>query len=86
LKKPSHYTLLRAAIENGSLETIRDIQRFVPITVLTKDMLLNYNTLSKRLLDPAQFTVGDVYRLSILMGMDPSELYKKISREVKVRK
>ena len=86
MKKPSHYTLLRAAIENGSLETIRDIQRFVPITVLTKDMMLNYNTLSKRLLAWPSLPWGMSHRLSILMGMDPSELYKKLSREVKVRK
>ncbi len=81
MKKPSPYTLLRAAIKKGNIDT-RDIQRFVPITVLTKDMQLNYNTLSKRLLDPSQFTVGDVYMLSILLRMSPAVLYTWIEKQV----
>jgi hypothetical protein len=81
MKKPSPYTLLRAAIKKDKIDTM-DIQRFVAITVLTKDMEMNYNTLSKRLLDPSQFTVGDVYRLSILLRMSPSDLYKWIEKQV----
>ena len=85
MKKPSPYTLLKAAIENGYIDSVRDIQKFVPITVLTRDIYLNYNTLSKRLLDPQQLTVGDVYRLSFLIGMDPECLYKWVSKQINVK-
>lgn len=86
MKKPNYYTVVKAALENGSLESIRDIQKIVPITVLTQDMQLNYNTLSKRLLDPSRFTLLDVHRLAGLIGVDPSELFKKIVKEIRGKK
>lgn len=86
MKKPNHYQHLKTALENDTLESIREIQHIVPITTLTQDMKLNYNTLSKRLLDPTRFTVGDVYRLSMLIGIDAPELFKKIAREIYIRK
>jgi hypothetical protein len=85
MKKPNPYTRLKFAIKNGNIDSVRDFQRFVPITVLTKDMELNYNTLSKRLLDPAQFTIEDIYRLSILMKMNVAVLYTWISKQAKLR-
>jgi hypothetical protein len=86
LKKPNHYQTLKAALEDGTIESIREIQHIVPITTLTQDMKLNYNTLSKRLLDPARFTMGDVHRLSLLIGIDAAELFNKIVKEIRIRK
>lgn len=86
MKKPNHYSVLKAAIENGTLESIRDIQDIVPITILTQDMRINYNTLSKRLLDPAQFTMSDIHRLAALTGMDSAELFKRVVKEIRGRK
>lgn len=86
MKKPNYYTVLKAALENGSLESIRDIQQIVPITVLTQDMQLNYNTLSKRLLDPSRFTMSDIHRLAGLIGIDSSELFRKIVKEIRGKK
>jgi hypothetical protein len=86
LKKPNYYTIVKAALENGNLESIRDIQKIVPITVLTQDMQLNYNTLSKRLLDPSRFTLLDINRLAGLIGVDSSELFKKIVKEIRGKK
>jgi hypothetical protein len=85
MKKPSTYTLLKAAIENGYIDSVREIQKFVSITVLTRDICLNYNTLSKRLLYPQQLTVGDVYRLAFLIGVDPERLYKWVSKQINVK-
>lgn len=86
MKKPNHYQHLKTALENGTLESIREIQHIVPITTLTQDMKLNYNTLSKRLLDPARFTMGDIYRMSMLIGIEAPELFKKIVKEIRIRK
>lgn len=85
LKRSNQYAILKAAWESGSLETLRDIQQIVPITVLTEDMKLNYNTLSKRLLDPARFTVRDVYRLAALIGLEPSAIFNRILQEVQLQ-
>jgi hypothetical protein len=61
---------------------MRDIPSIVPITVLTVDMKLNYSTLSKHLLDPALFTLKDVYRLAMLIRIEPDALFHKIGQEV----
>jgi hypothetical protein len=83
VKKPNHYAVLKTAMENGTVENMRDITRVVPITVLTLDMRLNYNTLSKRLLDPSRFTMGDIQRLAFLIGIDPAELFRRVVKEIK---
>ncbi|HTJ10600.1 MAG TPA: hypothetical protein VL547_01180 [Dinghuibacter sp.] len=83
MKKPSYYSIVKTAIEEDSLPSIRSIQDIIPITVLTQDMRINYNTLSKRLLDPAQFTMEDINRLSRLIGVDSTMLFRKIEREVR---
>jgi hypothetical protein len=86
LKKANHYTLLKLALESGTIQSINDIQDIVPITILTVDMCLNYNTLSKRLLDPGKFTVADIHRLSVLTAIDASELFRKIVKEIRIKK
>jgi hypothetical protein len=86
LKKPNYYSTLRTALKDGTLESIRDIQEIVPITVLTVDMRLNYNTLSKRLLDPSMFTMEDIHRLAFLIGIDSTELFKWLLKEVRAKK
>ena len=86
MKKPNYYLTLKAALEDGTLESVRDIQTIVPITVLTVDMHLNYNTLSKRLLEPSMLTLLDVKRMAHLIGIDPTELFRWILKEVKGRK
>lgn len=86
MKKPNHYSVLKAAIENGTLESVRDIQLIVPITTLTQDMRLNYNTLSKRLLEPSRLTISDINRLATLIGIDSAELFRRILKEVKGRR
>ena len=85
MKKPSYYSIVKSAIEEDTLPSIRDIQDIIPITILTQDMRINYNTLSKRLLDPSQFTMEDIGRLSRLIGIEPSLLFRRIDREVKGR-
>jgi hypothetical protein len=82
VRRSNQYAILKAALESGTIEAIKDIQQIVPITVLTDDMELNYNTLSKRLLDPARFTVADISRLSTLVGVDPGEMFLRILKEV----
>jgi hypothetical protein len=82
IKKTQQYGILKAAIEAGRLELMKDIQSIVPITMLTGDVELNYSTLSKRLLDPARFTVKDIYRLVALIGIESGVLFHKIGQEM----
>lgn len=82
MKNAKQYAIAKAAIEAGSLDSMRDLQRIVPITELCIDMKLNYNTLSKRLLDPSRFTVMDIKRLAKLTGVDPTLLLSKMGQGI----
>ena len=82
MKSSNHYSILKLALENGKVQSIREIQEYVPITVLTIDMQLNYNTLSKRLLDPGKLTIGDVNRLASLVGVDSVMLFRQIEKDI----
>ncbi|TDW97151.1 hypothetical protein [Dinghuibacter silviterrae] len=82
MKQTNHYRLLKTALDNGTLGPIRNITRIVPVTVLTRDMRLNYNTTSKRLLDPGKLTATDILRLSKLAGVTPADVLKLIVQEI----
>ncbi|TDX02198.1 hypothetical protein [Dinghuibacter silviterrae] len=82
MRQPNYYRVLKTALDNGTLGPIRNITRFVPVTVLTKDMRLNYNTVSKRLLDPGRLTAIDIMRLSKLVGVEPAAMFILVIREV----
>jgi len=86
LKSSNHYSILKLALESGKVQSIREIQEYVPITVLTVDMQLNYNTLSKRLLDPGKLTIGDVNKLAALVGVDSVTLFRHIEKDIHKRK
>ncbi|TDW99733.1 hypothetical protein [Dinghuibacter silviterrae] len=85
MKQPDCYRILRAAFEGDELRRVRDIPHIVPVTILTRDMGLNYNTLSKRLLDPSRFTAADILRLSGLVGVKPIDVLMLIIRDVERR-
>jgi hypothetical protein len=78
MKKPNYYSVLKVALESGTLASVRDISNIVPITILTRDMRINYNTLSKRLLDPSRLTVADIERLAKLAKVPPENLFMRI--------
>lgn len=82
MKKPKCYNVLKAALEAGTLASVRDISNIVPITVLTRDMRINYNTLSKRLLDPSRLTLADISRLAKLAGVPPADLFIRVLRDI----
>jgi hypothetical protein len=83
MEEPKYYRILKAALRDGSLEYVRDIPKIVPVTVLAQDMRLNYNTISKRLLDPCQFTMTDIRRLADLVKMDEKLLFNWVMKETK---
>jgi hypothetical protein len=82
MKKPKCYNVLKAALEGGTLASVRDISNIVPITVLTRDMRINYNTLSKRLLDPSRLTLADISRLAKLAGVPPADLFIRVLKDI----
>jgi hypothetical protein len=83
INKAQQYAILKAALEAGSLESIKDITTIMPITFLCEDMDRNYNTLSKRLLAPGRFTVKDVLQLATLIGIKADALFDMIGQEIK---
>ena len=83
MRKPNPYRVLKAALNDGAVKSIRDIQLIVPITTLTQDMGLNYNTLSKRLLEPSKLTIADIEKLAKLANVKPEELFLQILAETR---
>ena len=76
------YEVFKLAFQNGKVKLIREVQQYIPITVLCQDMLLNYNTLSKRLLDPGRLTLSDVLKLAKLSDIEATELFSLTKKEI----
>lgn len=76
---PSVYADLMTAIEARAIASPKYITLIVPITMLVRDMKMNYATLRFRLAEPMNLTSGDIRKLAALMDMDSGKLFKWIN-------
>jgi hypothetical protein len=72
---------LRHCFKQGTIKSAREFVSIIQITKLCQALKLNYNTLTKRLLDPKQLTVNDICRLAQKAKIDRKELFAFIANE-----
>jgi hypothetical protein len=61
---------------------VRSQEELIPTTTLADDVCLNYNTLSKRLLAPLKFTVGDIQTFATAFDMEAKEWFDLFHRKI----
>ena len=78
-----YYTALRRIMEEDELPHFNDAQYIIPITVLAKDMKVNYSTFKKKMEDPGKMTVRDLAGLSKLIEVDAGRLFSDAIKQMK---
>lgn len=73
MKRTDIYARARLILKDNPQFSIKEIPEIIPITLLCKDMRLNYSTLSKRILDPNGFTIKDIKSFSRLLNLETLE-------------
>lgn len=76
------YKELEHGFRRKTIRRMREITDIIPVTVLLADMGLNYNTITRRLLDPGTFTMNNVKKLAALAGVEPSLIFDIIVEEI----
>jgi hypothetical protein len=76
------YTTVRILIEDHKINRITDIFKYIPPSVVAKDMHTNITALENKFAHLWQFTIGDIYRLAEIIDCDFHLIFHIISDEV----
>jgi hypothetical protein len=80
--KDPRYRAIKSLIESKSISTLKDIFTVVPLTVVKKDLKVNYDTLRRKIQNPEMLTLRNVIGIAALFEVDPVELFRIVSNEI----
>ncbi|RAJ77237.1 hypothetical protein CLV59_1072 [Chitinophaga dinghuensis] len=80
------FELIRVGIKEGAITTMQEVIRVMGIVIAIDLLKIHHKTLTKKMYNPELFTFADAWRLADILGMEPEDIMKLISREMKKNK
>ena len=74
--KDQRYSAIKSLIANNQFNKFSEIFTIAPISVVCKDLKLNYSTFHRKVHKPALFTLKDLHSMAKLFDCDVLELVK----------
>lgn len=84
--KDQRYNLIKPMIEHDRIEDLKDIFKYIPKTVVAKDLGINNNRFSDLLKTPKNLRVYDLVRLADLCGITLRQIFDLITTELEREK
>ena len=75
LKDP-RYKAIKSLIESKSISSLKDIFTVIPLTVVKKDLKVNYDSFRRRVSNPETLTSKNIIGMAILFEVDPVEIFR----------
>ena len=83
--KDPRYRAIKSLIESKSISSLKDIFTVVPLTVVKKDLKVNYDTLRKRVQNPETLTSKNIVGLAGLFEVDPVEVFRIVLYDINLK-
>lgn len=80
--KDPRYKAIKSLIESKSINSLKDIFTVIPLTVVKKDLKVNYDTLRRKVQNPDMLTLKNVMGMAALFDVDPVELFRIVSNDI----
>ncbi|TDX02196.1 hypothetical protein [Dinghuibacter silviterrae] len=77
-EKDIRYGYVRSVWKAGDLNSFDEIFRIIPRSVVATDLHLNYERFSAKVLNPRKFSLQDIHKLALLIGMPFKDLIQLI--------
>lgn len=84
--KDDRYTAVQSVYKDGKIQKFRDIFKYLPKSVLARDLNLNYRSFVSKVNAPGRFTVSDIARMEEFIGISGSQLFDIILADAVVKK
>lgn len=76
MDKDDRYDICRIMYARGHIRTFDELFKYIPKTVVAKDLGINLALFNKKLLRPVDFTIGQIDRMAELYGIAAATLIK----------
>jgi hypothetical protein len=68
------YGSIKVLIENGHINSIKDIFLYIPKTTVYKDLGINFNRFDRAIIDPSIFRLEELFVLAELFDVDAKKI------------
>ncbi|MBV8253897.1 MAG: hypothetical protein JO154_14940 [Chitinophaga sp.] len=84
--KDQRYKAIKALFSTGGVDSVQTIFNIVPISVVQKDMGVNYSTLHRKVQQPELFNVRELMQMADLFDIDAVDLFEVIVIDLNKKK
>jgi hypothetical protein len=86
MSKDVRYTAVKHLMGVDTILNIKGVFDYIPKTVVSKDLGMNYQTFTRKVEDPRLFTVQEILMMAELLGVTPEALFTLISNSIVKKK
>jgi hypothetical protein len=81
--KDQRYRAIKSLIETKRIDSLKEVFKIIPLSVVRVDMKANYSTLRKRIYTGDTLTLKDFRLMGDLFEVDPIEVFRLAILDVK---
>lgn len=81
--KDQRYYAIKSLIETKRINSLKEVFKIIPLSVVRVDMKANYSTLRKRVYNGDSLTLKDFRLMGDLFEVDPTEVFQLAILDVK---
>ena len=81
--KDQRYYAIKSLIETKRINSLKEVFKIIPLSVVRVDMKANYSTLRKRVYNGDSLTLKDFLLMGDLFEVDPTEVFRLAVSDVK---
>ena len=81
--KDQRYRAIKSLIETKRIDSLKEVFKIIPLSVVRVDMKANYSTLRKRIYTGDTLTLKDFRLMGDLFEVDPTEIFRLAILDVK---
>jgi hypothetical protein len=78
MSKDVRYTAVKHLVGVDTITNIKGVFDYIPKTVVSKDLGMNYQTFTRKVEDPRLFTVQEILTMAELLGVPSEALFNLI--------
>jgi hypothetical protein len=84
--KDQRYKAVKSMIQTKSLHSLQSVFDIIPLSIVQKDMGVNYTTLHRRVYSIELLTVGDILKMAKLFEVEPIAIFNLVGFDIVNRK
>jgi hypothetical protein len=81
LIRDDRYDLIKPMIEGGKIVSFNDIFKFIPKTIVARDLGKKVDRFTELMRKVDGFTIGDLYKIAKYCNISETQIYQLVEKE-----